>query len=330
MPTNVPPQYVELEQQYKAERDLHEKLRIAQELLRIMPKHKGTDRLQADMKTRIAKLRKEIDSQARSGGKSGAHQWDHIPREGAGQIILIGPPNSGKSSLLDVGTNAEPVIADYPMSTREPLAGMWPFETVQLQFIDTPPLAPDHIEGYLFNLIRQANLVALVADLGQPNGVTELTWIAELLAEKRIHLVTTPSDDNALHHQVRTVIIGHKSDEPSAADVSRALTVTFPDLPMITTSLLDDASIEALPRWLFEQLRVIRVYTKEPGHPVELVDPVVLPVGGTVTDAATAIHRDIAANLQYARAWGGSFHDGQRVQRDQVLSDGDIVEFHAR
>ena len=112
MPANLPPQYYELERAYRAERDPREKLRMAEELLRMMPKHKGTDKLQADMKSKISKHKKEIEG---GGGKAGgaartATAMDSISKEGAGQVILIGPPNCGKSSLLDTLTGAKPLV----------------------------------------------------------------------------------------------------------------------------------------------------------------------------------------------------------------------------
>ncbi len=147
MPANLPPQYYELEREFRAEKEPREKLRLAQELLAMMPKHKGTDKLQADMKAKISKLKKQLDRSTTAHGVRQAAAHDHIEKEGAGQVILIGPPNSGKSSLLEALTRARPVVADYPFSTRQPLTGMMTFETVQFQLIDTPPISPESYEN---------------------------------------------------------------------------------------------------------------------------------------------------------------------------------------
>jgi ribosome-interacting GTPase 1 len=188
MPANLPPQYYELEREYRAERDPREKLRLAEELLRMMPKHKGTDKLQADMKAKISKLKKQIGGEEKSHGARTASSHDYIPKEGAGQIIFIGPPNCGKSSLVDSFTNAKPVVADYPFSTREPQAGMMTFETIQLQLIDTPPISEEHYDNYLSNLIRIADIVILVADLADPQMADHIRTVLSKLEEKRILL----------------------------------------------------------------------------------------------------------------------------------------------
>jgi len=173
MPANLPPQYYELERTFKAERDPREKLRLAQELLAMMPKHKGTDKLQAEMKAKISKLKKQIDSgQKKGGGPSRTEQPDHIDKEGAGQVVFIGPPNSGKSSLLDALTNAKPLVADYPFTTREPQAGMMPYETISIQLVDTPPISPDLFETYLLGIIRNADLICPAAKTASASSST--------------------------------------------------------------------------------------------------------------------------------------------------------------
>ena len=195
MPANLPPQYYELEREFKAEGDKREKLRLAQELLRMMPKHKGTTHLQADMKTKISKLRKEIEGGGQTHGARQAQAHDYIEREGAGQIILIGAPNSGKSSLVDTLTNAKPLVADYPYSTREPSTGMMNYETVQIQLIDTPPVSEELFENYMIGLIRNATLIALVCDLEAEKMIDDINFIVSKLEEKRIELMPEVTEE---------------------------------------------------------------------------------------------------------------------------------------
>lgn len=330
MPANLPPQYYELEREFRAERDPREKLRMAEELLAMMPKHKGTDKLQADMKTKISKLKKEVEQKDHQHGPTHAVVHDHIEKEGAGQVILIGAPNCGKSSLLGALTKAHPLIADYPYATRDPLAGMMPFETIQFQLIDTPPISPELYENYLTNLIRTTDIVALVCDLADVQGVEAMRYVVEQLRERRMLLgaVGDPVTDDIRFVQKRTIVVGHKafeSDNDSAVAKIREL---FPKTPLVLTSILDDDSLSKFKRAVFDILKIIRVYTKHVGEEVKLEAPVILPVGGTVEDAAVAIHKEFAAKLKFARVWGEGKFDGQRVQRDFHLSDGDVLEFH--
>lgn len=329
MPANLPPQYYELEREYSAERDPREKLRIAQELLRIMPKHKGTDHLQADMKTKIAKLKKQIESGPKGGARQ-APQKDHIEREGAGQVILIGPPNCGKSSLLDSLTNAEPLVADYPYSTRDPQAGMAAYETVQIQLIDTPPISPDLYENYLSGLIRNADLVVLVADLATDSMLADIRFVISKLEEKRIVLkaqVEGPPEDPRFCYKP-TLICAHKVHDDEDGSRLAALQSEFEDFPLVGTSIIDDETLDTLRRALFDGLNIIRVYTKPIGKEADFSDPIILPPDSTVEDAAIALHKDFAEKLKYARIWGEGKHDGQRVNADFGLIDGDIIEFH--
>ena len=330
MPANLPPQYYELEREYKNERDPREKLRLAQELLSIMPKHKGTDKLQADIKTKIAKLKKQIQGGDKAHGARVAQAHDHIEKEGAGQVIIIGPPNCGKSSLVDTLTHAKPLVADYPYSTREPLTGMMVYETVQIQLIDTPPISPDSYENYLSGLIRNADITVLVADLGAENMLGDLRFILEKLEEKRIilksEIIEKPED--ARLSLKKTVICAHKEYEDEDGVKREKLKEMFPEYAMVATSILDDESMEMFQKTIFEALHIIRVYTKPIGHEPDFSDPIILHKGGTVHEAAEEIHKDFAKKLKFAKIWGEGKFDGQRVQNDFKLIDKDIIEFH--
>ncbi len=330
MPANLPPQYYELEREFSKEKDPKERLRMAEELLRIMPKHKGTSHLQADMKTKIAKLKQMVEAPKKAGGTRQATLEDHIEREGAGQVILIGPPNTGKSSLLDVLTNAHPLIGDYPFTTREPEAGMMEFETVQIQLIDTPPISVDHYENYLGNLIRNADLAVLVCDLTDAGMLDNVKILIDVLETKHIILkpdVTELPEDPKYKYQ-KTLICAHKGEEDSSGERLTMLKARFPGFPVTPTSVLDDASLQEFKRAVFNGLGIMRVYTKQIGKEVDRHDPVVLKTGGTVEDAANSIHKDFGQRLKFAKIWGEGKFDGQRVKSDYVLSDGDVVEFH--
>jgi len=330
MPANLPPQYYELEREYKAERNPREKLRLAQELLAMMPKHKGTDRLQADLKTKIAKLKLQIDGAQKKHGARTTDSHDHIDPEGAAQIILIGPPNSGKSTIVDALTAAKPIIGDYPYATRTPLAGMTMFESVPLQLIDTPPIADDYMEKFVPNLVREADLVVVVVDVATPGFEDRVAAVFRRLEEKRIILaarIPEVVDDPRYYHK-RTALAAHKYLEEGGEMGMKALRELYPDFTIVPSSILDDDVIENFKRVLFNSLGIIRVYTKRVGHDPDYKDPIILPEGGTVKDAAFSLHKDFAQKLQYARVWGQGKHEGQRVKSNFSLKDGDIIEFH--
>ncbi|MDF1543972.1 MAG: 50S ribosome-binding GTPase [bacterium] len=330
MPANLPPQYYELEREYKAERDPRERLRLAQELLRMMPKHKGTAKLQADMKAKISKHRKALEGGEKSHGARQAPAHDHVEKEGAGQVILIGPPNSGKSSLLESLSHAKPLVADYPYATREPLAGMMMYGTVQIQLIDTPPISAESFEGYLSSLIRNADMVVLVADLATDTMENDLKVVTELLDEKRIILKPeiTEEPEDARYCYKKTIICAHKEYDDEDGSRYARLKENFDSFVIAPTSILDDDSLNGFRKAVFDGLQIMRVFTKPVGHEADFHDPIILPIGGNVEQAATTLHRDFAQKLKFAKIWGEGKFDGQRVQGDFVLSDGDIIEFH--
>ncbi|RKX17492.1 MAG: GTP-binding protein, partial [Candidatus Zixiibacteriota bacterium] len=258
---------------------------------------------------------------------------DHIDKEGAGQIILIGPPNSGKSSLLDVFTHAKPLVADYPFSTREPQTGMMTYDTVQLQLIDTPPISTDLYENYMSGLIRNADLVTVVADLSSQTMIEDLSFILKKLEEKRIILNPEISEKSEQSEDARfaykkTIICAHKEYEDETYNQFNKLKKIFENFVIIPTSILDEESLKNLQKAIFTALSIIRVYTKPVGHEPDYNDPIILPVGGTVEKAAETLHRDIAEKLKFAKIWGDGKFDGQKVQGDFELNDKDIVEFH--
>ena len=330
MPANLPPQYYVLEREFRNERDPAEKLRLAQELLAIMPKHKGTDKLQADMKAKISKLKRLVDAGGKKSGATRAESIDHVDKEGAGQVVLIGPPNSGKSSLLDALTNARPLIGDYPYTTREPMAGMMPFETISIQLVDTPPISSEQFETYLLGIIRNADLVCVVADASDGGCIEGVQFVFDKLKERRVILVPeAPAriEDVSLAYK-RTILVAHKAYEEGWEARCGHLGERFPGFAIVKTSILDDATLEELKRAIFAGLHIIRVFTKAVGHEPDFSDPIILKPNATVEDAAIMLHKDFARKLHYARVWGKGKFDGLRVTNAYHLTDGDIIEFH--
>jgi hypothetical protein len=322
MPANLPPQYYELEKRQKAAESPSEKLSLLEEMLSIMPKHKGTDKLQADLKRRISQLRKQ------SGKSSGKRtQPTTIKPEGAGQVVLVGAPNCGKSSLLDALTNAQPEVADYPYTTRQPLAGMAEFEDVKIQLIDLPPLSEETVDPLWFDQVRRADLVLAVLDLAD-DPLHQIETIENLLAQKRIALAGGVQRPDAEPPAATKpcLIAANKIDAPDA-DVALELFLDMRSTQreVISISAAQGQNLDQLAGRLFTALDRIRVYTKAPGRAPETV-PTVLPRGATVMDLAEEIHKDIAAKLKTARVWAPGEENGRLVQRDYELTDGDVVE----
>jgi len=322
MPANLTPEYLAAEKKWKAATTPQDRLAALQEMLATIPKHKGTDKMQADIKRRIAQVRREMQ---RKGGTARQKPFYHVEREGAGQVVLVGPPNSGKSALLRALSRAEPEVAPYPFTTRVPLPGMVPFENVQIQLVDLPPLTREFSEGWLYAIIRTADAVALTLSLGEEEVLEQAETALRLLEEARIPLRAP----QAAGEGKSAVTVATHADAPGAA-VRLDLLREFVGgrLPVVAVSTVTGEGLEALRRALFESLGVIRVYSKPPGRKADLSAPFILRRGATVLDAAEAIHKDFAAQLRYARLWGRNEYAGQMVGRDHLLEDGDILEVH--
>jgi ribosome-interacting GTPase 1 len=321
MPANLSPEYKKAEERFRAATSPDDKLVCLEEMLQTIPKHKGTEKMQADLKTRIARLKKELSS---SGAKAGAKRgdWFHIEKQGAGQLAVFGAPNSGKSALVKALTGLPAEVAAYPFTTTHPAAGMMKFEDVQIQLIDTPPVSPDS-PAWLFHILRTCDVLVWLLDLADDALLETTEQVTGLLAANRIAF--TPTGDLTVKPVIR---LGSKADDPQAGDRLAILREVIGDVPVLLVSADTGQGLDDFRRAAFQSLDILRVYTKRPGHPPDFGDPVVLKTGSTVLDAAYHLHKDFARKLEYARLWNKSGLDGQRVERAHVLQDRDVVEFH--
>ncbi len=339
MPANLSADYLKAEERYRAATTNEERLAALEEMFTTIPKHKGTEKMQADIKTRISKLKKEMTSGTNGGAKRA--DWFHVEKQGAGQVVVFGAPNCGKSALVRELTGLHAEVAPYPFTTTQPAAGMMEFEDIQIQLVDTPPVSPDS-PAWLFHIMRTADILVWMLDLSD-DGLLETTEQTQALLQKaNIALASTkdkvqgtngePAEptapDSAPTIPKKILRIGSKADDPQAMDRLAILRELIGDVEVLPVSVEHHVGLEELKRRLFAMLQIIRVYTKKPGKPVELRDPVILHIGATVTDAAYHLHKDFAQNLQFARLWNGAGYDGQRVERGHVLQDKDILEFH--
>ncbi len=368
MPANLTPDYLAAERRYREAKTVPDKLAGLQEMMATIPKHKGTDKMVGDIKRRMARLRQE--AQRKSGTVRQKPFW-HVDREGAGQVVLVGSPNSGKSSLLRALSNAAPEVADYPFTTRSPVPGMVLYRNVQVQVVDLPPVTLGRTPPWVRGLIKGADAVALVFDLASDDLLEEVEGTLDELAQYDLIFhppgggdapMSTvadrrgeaqgdaegdeywaeleedefdPETGEIVPRQNRkpSFIVAAKADDRDAAarlELFLELVGATPlaDLPVLTVSARDGTGLDSLRRAIFESLGVIRIYTKAPGKKPDYDTPFVLPRGSTVLDAASAVHKDFATNLRFARVWGKKVFDGQTVHRDHVLEDEDIIELH--
>ncbi len=358
MPTNVSPEYKKAEAAFRQTRDPAERLDLLREMLKTIPKHKGTEHLQADIKTRIKELTAEL-----SGPQKGAVRTEptHVIRaEGAAQISLIGPPNSGKSLLHSRLTGSQAETAPYPHTTQAPLPGMFMHNDVQFQLVDLPAVSADVMAPWLPNAMQPAHAALLVVDLHEAGCMEEVIIIRERLAEKRIVLTddwsgrlpgglieglpepespesdsdTGPgpddeADETLFHTLLPTLLVVSKSDlgfDPDEVDVM--LELIEMRYPTVGISAETGEGLESLGALLRRGLDVIRIYTKVPGKPPEMKRPFTVFRGDTVADVASMIHRGRAQDLRFAKVWGSGKFDGQQVGVDFMIDDGDILELH--
>jgi hypothetical protein len=330
MPANLTPQYKEAEQRFREAEGHADKLAALREMLALLPKHKGTEKLQADLRRRVAKLEEEGEHARRAGG----HRFDpgHVVREGAGQWVLVGPPNAGKSALVRALTHAHPEVAPYPFTTRVPLPGMMPFEDVQVQLVDTPAVTAQHAEPYMANLVRSADGIVLVLDVSADDVEDAVLAFTALL--ERAHVWPAgralPAESLPLLVPRPALVVANKCDlDGDGTYAALAGVAAGADLPRFVVSAERGDGLEGLRRALFDGLGRIRIYAKEPGKRPDRERPFVLTRGATVHDLARSVHKEIAERLKFARIWGSAKFEGQQVDRDHVLLDRDVVELHA-
>lgn len=338
MPTNVTPDYKKAEQAFRAAQDDKERLSCLKEMLRTIPKHKGTEHLQADIKSRIKVLTEELSGPKKGGKRTGpVHS---IRAEGAAQIALLGPPNCGKSSLHAKLTGSRAAIGPYPHTTHELMAGMCPYEDIHLQLIDLPAISDDFVPPWIQTALQPADAALLIVDLSDPQSPELIGHVAELLEQKKITLnARWPADqddeaigedeDDLFRIELPTLLLANKSDQAAGPeDLDALCELAGCGFPRLAVSTETGEGLEQIAPFLFEHLGIVRVYTKLPGKPPEADKPFTVRRGATVHDVARLVHKDIAGGLRYARAWGRNVYDGQQVGPEHAVDDGDIVELH--
>jgi small GTP-binding protein len=312
MPANLTPQYMEAERRFKEAGTVHEKIAAVEEMMATIPRHKGTEKLQAELKKKMSALRKESETQKKSGGR---REFFVVDREGARQLAIVGAPNAGKSQLLRDLTNATPEVAEYPYTTRTPIPGMMVFENVRLQLVDLPPISPEYTESWVAQVIRNADAVLWIVDISDDDVLERLDETQNWLANAKVDL-----------GRMKVLMVGNKTDAVGSDERASIVREIYQErFPFVLRS----SKAEEFKKIVYDFLDVVRVYTKAPGKKPDFNDPYVVPRGSTVLDVAEKVHRDFVENLKYARLWSSGKPEGIMVPRDFVINEGDVLELHS-
>jgi len=327
MPANLPPHYFEAEQRYREAKTPEAKVEALEDMLTIMPKHKGTDKLRADLRRRIAKHKAQVQQRKKTGKRELAYS---IEKEGAAQVVVVGPPNAGKSSLIAALTNASPEVAIFPHTTWKPTPGMAAYENIQFQLVDTPPITREYIDPWMADLIRRADMVVVLLDL-HADTIQQFEDTLTVLGDLRVVPDALPILEGFTKPpfvKKMCCIINKVDDDADQEDYQALLELLDIKLPCLGISTRSARNLTAFVQMLYDLSGVIRVYTKAPGKEPDKRSPFVLARESTLEDLAAKIHKDFVEKLKFAKIWGRSVYDGQMVQRDYVLQDGDVAEIH--
>jgi ribosome-interacting GTPase 1 len=330
VPANLTQQYKKAEQRFKAASTDEDKLAALEEMLREIPKHKGTEHLQADLKKRRSKLKAAIEGGGKKGGGTKHVDIFHVPKSGGGQVALVGMPNAGKSAILAALTHAHVHVADYPFTTDKPAPGMAKFEDVQIQLVDAPPITADFAPPGLVNTYRSADILAIVIDLAG-EVLEQMEVCTAYLDSHTLILDDSIADEDELGNRLarKTFVIATKADIAPEGTLETLEELTERDFEYIEISAETGQGLDVLMQRVFEMLDIVRVYAKKPHKPADMTDPFTLKRGSDVHDLATLIHRELADKLKSARAWNSpNIHDGQNIPREHILSDKEIIELH--
>ena len=382
MPTNLPPGFISASNAYDEAISTKEKMKAIVNILSIIPKHKGTEKLRMVWKRKLARLR-DLDERAATTGKRFSIS---VRKDGAAQVAVIGLPNAGKSALLNLLTNANAEVADYPFTTAVPAVAMMPCGKARVQLVEVPAVMEDWRDtengrSYL-GLVRNADMIVAVIDavhdpveclkiiveeltaggiitdrpappvkveVGSTGGIEILgekyldgdpAEIRQAFQARNIHCATvrivgkaTVLDvervmDKRIQYQ-KLVVVATRGDLSGSAEGFEALKKAFPHLTIIPASPTKGEGMEPVRDGVWDNLGLIRVYTKSPGKK-RVEKPITLPVDSTVRDVAIRIHKDMVKRFTFARIWGSARFPGQKVGLDHSVGDGDTVEVHIK
>jgi len=319
VPANLTPQYYEAEEKYRRAKTPEERIQALEEMLKVIPKHKGTERLQGDIKRKLARVREE-GKKKKSPAKG--HDPFGVEKQGAGQIVLAGYPNSGKSSLVTSLTRAKLKVADYPYTTAIPATGMMPYKDTWVQMVDTPPLMEENVPSGLIGTFKEADALLIIIDVSTAECLEQYEGLMKVLQGRE---VIDLSEEGEIIAPIPFLVAANKIDHMEAEENLEVMKELMPGFDPLTVSI-NGNGLEELKDRLYNLLDVIRIYGKSPDRLADMERPFILKRGSTVLDFAEQVHKDFPEQLKSALVWGSSKFDGQAVAREHVLEDGDIVE----
>jgi len=357
MPSNASVEYGLAQKKYYAARTPEEKLTALLEMKSVAPSHKGAENLRYDLNKKIAELKSELEKQKAHAAKKGSASVSmFVKKEGAGQIVIVGLPNSGKSWLLNKIIGKEIAqVTPYPFATKEPVPGMFVYDGLLVQVVELPALIEGSSEGKaqgkeIIGVIRNADAIlftvnsddqkqVLIRELDKsyvyinktrpPIDVKVSSFVGIQISGKE-HLAFPVEQlemylKNSGHSNAQVIISGKIN---SLNEVSEAMNekICYKPAVFVNPFEINDHSLVDLRDKLFLMLGKILVYTKRPGHDADLNEPLALLNGSTVYDVAKLLHKDFAKNLKFAKVWGSAKFEGQRVGPEYVLKNKDVVE----
>ncbi|MBN1940808.1 MAG: 50S ribosome-binding GTPase [Candidatus Diapherotrites archaeon] len=352
MTTNAGPEYFRAKEKYAQATSNSERLLCLQEMLKYAPKHKSSENLIAWITSSISKLRRDMEKQKAQEKKRGSAPSLSVKKEGIGQIAVVGMPNSGKSTLLHRLTGAEIGIAPYPFTTKKPEVAMMDYKGAKIQLVELPGLLEGAGEGVaqgtqILSVIRTADAIVLLVQNKKEQELLEKEMAkAKILVNQKkpkilVHrskfpgitiagkkfLKCKPEDLTSFFKSMGMFNVEIVLSEPTTIEsVAQVLDESIVYKPALVMNGLDSYGIEKLKQEIFELLGKILVYTKKPGAKADLKEPLAVKKGSTIGDLAKYLHKELAKNLKHARVWGSTKFPGQRVPKNYVLKDEDLVE----
>lgn len=326
MPTNVSVEYALAEQEYLKASTTEEKIAALQKMLSTAPTHKGAENLRQDIKSKLAKFKGKLEKEKEKKAKGKSIT---IKKEGAATVVLIGPPNTGKSLLLNKLTGTKVAVADYDFTTTKPEVGIMDYKGLKFQVIELPAITSHFYESEkgpkLLSIVRNADLVLIVTDTPNIKYILKECEKAGILLNEPFKIET----DETVKH-VNGLIVFTKGDLPNAEKRYIGLK-QFYNFDIVPILLLEDKNLDKLRNEIWNHLGLIKIYTKEPGKKTRMDNPMCLKKGASVRDMAAQIHKDFIRKFRFARVWGKSARfSGQQIGLDHLLEDEDIVEIHLK